>query len=128
MEAGTQQARAPGIEVFAEYRGYDRADYVPGVATAFTGYTDVVVGAGDTMHEALEDAMEGLSQVDLSGIDLDSLDTAWATLEKLLEGLDDTPEDFHWEDEEEDEEDSPVDPPVHWYAIFWRTPAVAQEG
>lgn len=37
--------------------GYDHAQYFPGAGTAFTRWTDVYLGAGDSPAEALEDAL-----------------------------------------------------------------------
>ena len=44
--------------------GIEHSDYFQGCGTAFTGFTDVVTGIGNSEQEALGDAMDQLAQMD----------------------------------------------------------------
>lgn len=54
--------------------GIDGASYFQGCGLAFTTFTDIATGAGDTFNEALDEALEQLAwqDWDVDGANLDS--------------------------------------------------------
>lgn len=57
-----------------EYLGIELTDYFQGYGTAFTPYDYAVVGCGETMLEALDDAMESLAQCEGTEPVLEAID------------------------------------------------------
>ena len=53
--------------------GVDGEQYFPGVGTAYTDWDSAFTGIGETLREAIEDALENAAQGDIDTTDIDPL-------------------------------------------------------
>jgi len=88
--------------------GIDHEQYFPGVGTAYTGWDSVFTGIGETLREAIEDALESAAQGDIDTTNIDP--TAGFSSSELDAPLHDPTDECQSDDE---------DCPHHHYAAFF---------
>lgn len=66
-----ETAYKPATEDYSiEDCGMDHAQYFPGVGTAYTDWDDVYTGIGETLREAIADALESAAQAGIDTSDI----------------------------------------------------------
>jgi hypothetical protein len=107
----------PRIEFELIDHGCDGAQYFPGCGVAFTTYTNVTTGCGDSAREAAEDALEQF----YSGEDTDRIVNV-DELEAAVRELSNEPDTFTDQDRKDAEESGEeLNPEWHHYvSIRWR--------
>lgn len=73
--------------------GVDHEQYFPGCGVAHTEYIGIATGIGDSAHEAMEDALDQLAQMDW---DVEKIENSLSEENEVPETPEDEPIEHHY--------------------------------